>query len=126
MKALARYAAATALVILIVFGATSPFLDGTGRASLLVAAAVAVPVQWASFLFVLGAGKDHTQFLLRWGIGVLLRLGIVVAVGLLVLPRLERVDGAVLILGLCGFFFTLQLLEPVFIRRANNTPRLAQ
>jgi hypothetical protein len=31
------------LVILVVFGATLPFLDQTGRASLLVAAAITVP-----------------------------------------------------------------------------------
>jgi len=125
MKALGRYAAATALVILIVFGATWPFLDGPGRASLLAAAAIAVPVQWASFLFLVGAGGDHTQFLLRWGIGILARLGIVAAVGLL-LPRLARFNGSVLILGVCGFFFALLLLEPVFIRSGKGTPRFAQ
>jgi len=125
MKALGRYAAATTLVILVVVGAMSPLLDETGRASLLVAAAIAVPVQWASFLFLLGAGGDHAQFLLRWGIGILARLGVVGAVGLL-LPRLARFDGGVLILGVCGFFFALLLLEPVFIRSGKDTPRFAQ
>ena len=37
------------------------------------------------------------------------------AVGLL-LPRLGGLDGGVLILSLCGFFFVLLLLEPLFFR----------
>ncbi len=125
MKVLGRYATATTLVVLIIVGALAPFLDARGRASLLVAAAVAVPVQWASFFLLVGAGSDHHRFLVRWAIGILTRLGVVAGVGIL-LPRLASLDGSVLILGVCGFFFVLLLFEPAFIRSGRDTPRFAQ
>lgn len=124
MKALGRYAVATSLVVSIAVGAMWPFLDASARASLLLAAGIAVPVQWTSFLLVVRALGDSTQFLLRWAIGILARMGIVAAVGLL-LPRLQGLDGNVLLLTLCGFFFVLLLIEPAFFRR-HGAARFAQ
>ena len=115
MKASGRYAIATTLVVTLAVGGLWPFLDADGRASLLVASGIALPAQWAAFLLVVRALGDSTQFLLRWGIGILSRMGLVAAAGLL-LPRLGGLDGNVLILSLCGFFFVLLLLEPMFFR----------
>lgn len=115
MKALGRYAIATTLLVTLAVGGLWPFLDAGGRASLLLAAGIALPVQWIAFLLVVRALDDANQFLLRWGIGILSRMGLVAAVGLL-LPRLGGLDGNVLILSLCGFFFALLLLEPLFFR----------
>lgn len=124
MKALGRYAVATILIVGLAVGGLWPFLDGAGRASLLLASGIALPVQWASFLLVVRSLGDSTQFLLRWAIGVLARMGLVAAVGLL-LPRMGDLDGPVLLLSLCGFFFALLLLEPLFFR--NQAPaRFAQ
>lgn len=124
MKALGHYAAATLLVVTVAFGVMWPFMDGPGRTSLLVATAITVPVQWASFLLVVRALGEPTRFLLRWGIGILARMGAVGAVGLL-LPRLAGVDGSVLLLSVCGFFFVFLLLEPVFFP-SKGTERFAQ
>ncbi|NJD20045.1 MAG: hypothetical protein FIA95_12290 [Gemmatimonadetes bacterium] len=115
MKALGRYAIATTLVVTLAVGALWPFLDAGGRAGLALASGIALPGQWLTFLLVVRALDDSTQFLLRWGIGILSRMGLVAAVGLL-LPRLGGLDGNVLILSLCGFFFVLLLLEPMFFR----------
>jgi hypothetical protein len=115
MKALGRYAVATSLVVTLAGGGLWPFLDEGGRAGLLLASGIALPIQWVLFLLVVRALGDSTQFLLRWGIGILARMGLVAAVGL-VLPRLGGLDGSVLILSLCGLFFVLLLLEPLFFR----------
>jgi len=115
MKALGRYAVATTLVVTIAVAAMWPFLGGTGRTSLLVAAGIAVPVQGALFLLLVHARGDANRFLLRWAIGLFARVGVIVAIGLL-LPRLGGLDGNVLILSLCGLFFALLLLEPLFLR----------
>jgi hypothetical protein len=115
MKALGRYAIVTTMFVTLAVGALWPFLDAGGHSSLLLASAIALPVQWATFLLVVRALGDSTQFLLRWGIGILSRMGLVAAAGLL-LPRLTGLDGSVLILSLCGFFFVLLLLEPLFFR----------
>jgi hypothetical protein len=124
MKALGGYAVATTLIVTLAVGGLWPFVGPSARASLLVASGIALPVQWATFLLVVRALGDSTQFLLRWAIGILARLGLVAAVGLL-LPRLGGLDGNVLILSLCGFFFVLLLLEPLFFR--NQAPaRFAQ
>lgn len=124
MKALGHYAAATSLVVIVVFGVMLPFLDGTGRAGLVSAAVITVPIQWASFLLVVRALGEPSQFLLRWGIGILARMLVVGAVGLL-LPRLAGIDGSVLLLSVCGFFFVFLLLEPVFFR-SKGTERFAR
>jgi hypothetical protein len=115
MKASGRYAVVTSLIVFLAVGGLWPFVGSGARASLLLASGIALPVQWATFLLVVRALGDATQFLLRWGIGIFARMGLVAAVGLL-LPRLEGLDGNVLILSLCGFFFLLLLLEPVFFR----------
>ena len=124
MKALGRYAVATTVVVTLAVGGLWPFLDASGRAGLLLASGIALPVQWGLFLLVVRALGDSTQFLLRWGIGILARMGLVAAAGIL-LPRLGGLDGSVLILSLCGLFFVLLLLEPLFFR--NQAPaRFAQ
>lgn len=124
MKALGGYAVVTTLIVTLAVGGMWAFLDADGRASLLLASGIALPIQWALFLLLVRALGDSTQFLLRWGIGILARMGLVAAVGLL-LPRLGDLDGGVLILSLCGFFFVLLLVEPLFFR--NQAPaRFAQ
>jgi hypothetical protein len=124
MKALGHYTIATVLIVAVLGGALWPFLDGPGRVSLAVAAALVVPVQLVSFFAVAGAIGDQNRFIVRWGLGFLARMAIVGAVGLL-LPRLGSLDGAVLLLSICGLFFVLLLMEPAFFR-GKATARFAQ
>lgn len=119
MKALGQYAIAATVVTAVIGGAMWPFLDGTGRMSLMVAASIALPVQLGAFLLVVPSLGDQNRFLVRWGIGVLARMGVVGGVGLL-LPRLQSLDGGVLLLTICGLFFALLLLEPAFFRIGNK------
>lgn len=123
MKALGRYTLAAVLVVAVLGGALWPFLDATGRTSLLVAVAIALPVQLGTFLLVIPSVGDQTRFLVRWGIGVLVRMGVVGALGLM-LPRLEAFNEGVLLLSVCGLFFFLLLLEPAFFRN-KGTARFA-
>lgn len=124
MKALGHYAIAAILIVAAGTGALWPFLDPSGRAALVVAAAVALPVQLATFLLMLPGLRDPSRFMVRWGVGMLIRMGVVAVVGLL-LPRLHGLDGGVLLLSVCGFFFALLLLEPAFFR-SKGTARFAQ
>jgi len=124
MKALGRYAIAVLLVVAILGGVLWPFLDGSGRAGFLVAVAITVPIQLVSFALVVRALGEQTQFLLRWAGGILVRMGVVATVGLL-LPRLQGLNGTVLLMSVCGLFFALLLLEPAFFR-TKATARFAQ
>lgn len=124
MKALGHYAIAAVLLVAALGGVLWLFLDEAGRVSLLAAVAITLPVQLGLFMLLIPAMGDQSRFLVRWGMGVLARMAVVAAVGL-ALPRLGALDGEVLILSVCGFFFALLLLEPAFFR-TKGTARFAQ
>lgn len=123
MKALGRYTLTVLLVVAALGGALWPFLDGSGRAAYLVAVAITVPIQVLSFALVSRALGRQNRFLVRWAGGILVRMGVVASVGLL-LPRLQALDGTVLLMSVCGLFFALLMLEPAFFRNS-ATARLA-
>lgn len=123
MKALGRYSIAAVLLVAAVSGVLWLFLDDAGRRSLMVAVAITLPVQLGLFMLLIPAVGDQSRFLVRWGMGVLARMAVVAAVGLS-LPRLGGLNGEVLILSVCGFFFALLLLEPAFFR-SQGTARFA-
>lgn len=125
MTALWRYALVGLLVVLVVVSALWPFLDGIGRRSLLVAASIAWPVQVAAFGMLLRVREDPSKFMLWWGLGILVRMGIVIAIGL-ALSKLEGIQPSVLLLGVAGFFFGLLLLEPAFLTRTKESARFAR
>lgn len=120
MKALGHYSIVALLILAVLVGALWPFFDAAGRMSLLVAAVVALPVQLAAFALIVPALGHSTKFLIRWGLGFLGRMGVVAAVGLS-LHRFEILDPSVLLLSVCGFLFTLLLLEPMFFRNQGST-----
>lgn len=124
MKALSHYAIAVLLVVAVLGGALWPFLDGNGRAGYLAAVAITVPIQLALFSLVVRAVGEQNRLLLRWAGGILVRMGVVATVGLL-LPRLQGLNGTVLLMSVCGLFFALLLLEPAFFR-TKVTARFAQ
>lgn len=115
MKALGQYSIVALLILVVLVGALWPLFDAAGHSSLLVAAGVALLVQVGAFALIVPAFGHATQFLLRWGLGMLARMGVVAALGLS-LHRFEDLDPSVLLLAVCGFLFTLLLLEPMFFR----------
>ncbi|RMH14885.1 MAG: hypothetical protein D6701_10780 [Gemmatimonadetes bacterium] len=122
MNALGRYAGAGLLLLIGVTGALWAFLDPESRRAVVTGAAIAYPVQLAAFAALLRARDEPTRFLVWWGAGILVRLGVVVAVGVTVtLNDLAR--PAALLLSVAGFFFALLLLEPAFLKAGGETTR---
>jgi hypothetical protein len=92
-----------------------PFLDAAGRNGLLVAAAVAIPVQVGAFGVLNRYRGRLNGFLAAWVGGTMVRMMVLAIVAVLVV-RSNTEGAVVLLLALAGFFFGLLLLEPVFFR----------
>jgi hypothetical protein len=110
-----KYAATgVGAVALIVLGLW-PFLDTAGRNGVLIAAAVAIPVQVFAFGALIRFRGRLNGFLAAWLGGTVLRMLVIAAVAVVVVR--SGMEGAVpLLLALAGFFFGLLLLEPVYFR----------
>lgn len=102
---------------MVVILALWPALDPAGRRGLLIAAAIALPVQFLAFVGLMKVRGQLNGFLAVWVGGTLLR---VVVIGITAFFAIRSgIDGlAPMLLGLAGFFFGLLLLEPVFFRPA--------
>jgi hypothetical protein len=117
MSASLRYGGTGALVVGLTVLALWPFLDPAGRRGVLVAAAIALPVQVAAFAALVRHRGRMNGFLVVWAGGTLLRM-LVVGTAALVAVR-SGTDGAVpMLLALAGFLFGLLLLEPIYFRVA--------
>ncbi len=119
MRALGRYALTGLLMIAVAVAGLFPFLDDQGRSGVLIAAAIAYPVQVAAFGLVLRYRAEPSRFFIWWGAGVLVRMGVIVVVGLVAL-RIESLGAEAILLSLAGFFFGLLLIEPVFLKGADR------
>jgi hypothetical protein len=94
-----------------------PFLDPEGRRGIVLAAAVALPVQIGSFAALLRARGRAKAFLVAWVGGTVVRMATIGAVALLVTR--SGAEGLVpTLLSLAAFFFGLLLLEPIYFRAA--------
>jgi hypothetical protein len=80
-----------------------------------IGASVAFPIQWVAFGLLLKFRHKANAFLAVWAGGTLVRMGTVLAAGLLLLQA-ESADPVALLLALAGFFFGMLLLEPLFLR----------
>lgn len=109
-----KYAWAALAILAAVNGLMFPWLDGPGRAGLLVAAAITFPVQVLAFALLCKHAARPTKGLVVWIGAAVVRMAVVIAVGLAVmtLPALSPVTT---LLGCAGFFFVLLMLEPVFL-----------
>ena len=115
MKAPLKYAVTGSAGVALAVGLLWPFLDGGGRAGVLVAAAIALPVQIGAFWALMGMKHKVNGFLAMWAGGTLLRMLVVAAAAVLAIRT--QMDGAVpMLLSLAGFFFGLLLLEPLYFR----------
>ena len=125
MNALGRYAIAGFLVVLVATLALWPFVGAEGHRSLLISAAVALPVQIGAFALLSRALGDPRKFMMWWGAGVLGRVLVVIGLGLAI-TRLDGIDPSVLLMSAAGYFFALLLLEPAFFDRTANLAQYAQ
>ena len=122
MSRLGRYALTALLVVGLVGAALSVVLDDAGRKGVILAALIAYPIQVMAFGVLLRARGEPTRFMVWWGVGVALRVLVVVAVGF-ASSRLASVGPTALLLSLVGFFFVLLLMEPAFLRAEGKDTR---
>ncbi len=106
-------------MIAVAVAALFPFLDDEGRQGVLLAAGIAYPVQVAAFGVLLRARGEPARFFVWWGVGVAVRIAVVVIVGLVAL-RIEALGAEALLLSLAGFFFGLLLIEPAFLKTGDK------
>jgi hypothetical protein len=109
-----KYAWAALAILAAANGVMFPWLDGPGRAGLLVAAAITFPVQVLAFALLCKHAVRPAEGLVVWIGAAAVRIAIVIALGLAVMsvPALSPVTT---VLGCAGFFFVLLMLEPVFL-----------
>jgi hypothetical protein len=119
LRVLVRYALVGLLMIAMAVAALFPFLADEGRLGVLLAAGVAYPVQVTAFGLLLRARGEPSRFFVWWGVGVAVRIGVVVIAGFVAL-RIESLGVEALLLSLAGFFFGLLLIEPVFLKAAGK------
>lgn len=125
MKALGLYSAAGMGIVVLVTAGAWTFLGDAGRESMLTAALIAWPLQVGFFALLKRAQGEPGRFLMWWAAGILGRMAVVVAAGIVV-GRLGGVEPDVLIMSLAGFLFALLLLEPLFLNLREQNPTLAQ
>jgi len=116
MRSSARYGASAVLLVAAATVVAWPFLDAPGRAGVLVAAAVALPVQIGSFALLQRFRSQLRRFLTVWIGGTVVRMGVIGAVAAFVL-RSGTEGAAPALLALAAFFFALLLLEPIYFGR---------
>jgi len=115
MKAPLKYAVTGSAVVAVAVLVLWPFLDPAGRQGVLMAAAIALPVQVGAFWALMSLKHKVNGFLAMWAGGTLLRMFVVAGAAILAIRT--DMDGAVpMLLSLVGFFFGLLLLEPVYFR----------
>lgn len=108
-----RYAVVAALFVAGVIAVLWPWLGPDGRRGLILAGALAYPVQLAGFGLLMRYRRRMKAFLAVWAGGTVLRLGLVLATGVL-LFRVTWLAPMPTLLSLAGLFFGLLLLEPLF------------
>lgn len=115
MSASVKYAMTGGSAIALIVVGLWPFLDDAGRNGVLVAAAVAIPVQVGAFAVLQRYRGRLNGFLAAWVGGTMLRM-VVLAVAATVVIRSDMQGAVPMLLALAGFFFGLLLLEPVYFR----------
>jgi len=118
VTALLRYTALALGGTAVVAGLLWPLLAPAGRSGVLVAAAIALPVQLASFAFLVRFRGTPNGFLAGWVGGTLVRFTAVLGATVFAL-RGPSEQSVPMLLALAGFFFGLLLLEPLAFRSGN-------
>lgn len=115
MTAALKYTATGAAFVTAVVAATWPFLEPASRDGVVLAGAVALPLQAALFAALVHFRGAGNGFLAAWLGGTLVRMAAVAIVAVVMISS-GADGGAATLLALVGFFFGLLLLEPVYFR----------
>jgi hypothetical protein len=113
MKAVALFVASTLLIVAVgswVFTLVYPTAEGTR--AVLTSAGTAVVVQLLSFAILLVARRSNP--IAAWGLGTLLRMGVLAIYALVVVQALGLASAPALI-SLATFFFLSSLVEPLLL-----------
>ena len=111
----AKYAVLGAVAVSAIVAGLWPFLDASARSGVLLAAAVALPVQIVAFWTIQRFRGELNGFLAAWVGGTLVRMAVVGVVAVALIR--SGSDGAVaMLLALAGFFFGLLLLALLLCR----------
>jgi hypothetical protein len=115
-----NYAITGTAVVVVATLLVWPFAGPAVRLGVVLAAAVALPIQIVSYA-LLDRHRDHVNgFLAAWVGGTLVRMLVIgVVAGLVIWSRHDA--GLPLLFALASFFFALLLLEPVFFRRRQQS-----
>jgi len=117
-----RYGVAAAAVVALLTLVLWPFLEPGDRQAVLVAAAVALPIQIVAFAVLVRFRGRVSGFMAAWAGGMAVRAIAVVTVAFFVIR--SGAEGAVpMLLALAGFFFALLMLEPVYFRAEPSESR---
>ena len=120
MSNAAKYAASCFGIVALATLALWPFLDPAGRRGVMIAGAIALPVQVTAFWALLRVRGRVNGFMAAWVGGTFLRMVVVAAVAFFAIR--SSVEGAVpTLLALAGFFFGLLMLEPMYFRPETET-----
>lgn len=113
VRAIGLFAAAQCVVLFAVGALLSRMFQLPGELSAIVAAAwVALIVQLLTFAIVRIAGRENVMA--AWGIGVLVRFGVLALWAFLLVPAIGLPATAALV-ALAAFFFVSTLVEPLFL-----------
>lgn len=115
MSASVRYGIAAVAVVGLGVLILWPFLEPAARRGVLLAAAVALPVQLLAFQTLLRFRGRVKGFMAAWAGGMALRALAVAAVAFVVI-RGGGESTVSTLLALAGFFFALLLLEPIYFK----------
>lgn len=110
-----KYAAVGTGVVALAVLLFWPFLSPVGRQGVVLAALVALPVQFASYAVLIRYRGKLNGFLAAWVGGTLLRMVVVGAAAWFVI-RSSTELAVPMLLALASFFFGLLLLEPMYFR----------
>ena len=114
-----KYATTGFGIVAVLTLALWPFLDPAGRTGVLIAAAVAVPVQVIAFTVLVKYRGQPNGFLAAWAGGTLVRVAVIAIVAVVAIR--SGTEGAIpMLLALAGFFFGLLLLEPIYFKPEPN------
>lgn len=115
MRLWARYALLATAVTGVLLAPVWLFSGDEAKRGLLVAGAIALPLQLAVFAGLLTQESGTPGFLAAWGASTLLRFAVVGAAAFWI-AGMEGVDLVVALLALVGLFFVLLMLEPWVLR----------
>lgn len=117
MRETRSYAALAFVLLAVAVLGLRPVLAPDAHRGVVMAAAVAYPVQVVAFWLLLRYRSEMKGFLAAWVGGTLVRMTLVLGAGVF-LGVSELVPLVPTLVALASFFFVLLLLEPLFFRKA--------